>query len=387
MASIEAYQTKSGRRYRVRYRKPDRTQTQKRGFRTKRDAEQFLAAQQVAQMRGQWIDPSRARVDVGTVAADWMAAQVHVKPSTRSGYAYSLDRHVLPVWGSTRLADVSHGDVQRWANDLSSSLGPSTVRQVVLVLSGVFKLAIRDGRALGNPVADVRLPRIVREKRGYLTHGQAFQLARECGADSDVILMLAYTGLRFGELAALRTRALDFDRGRVAVDESVSDIRGRLVWGTPKGHERRSVPMPRFLAQRIASRTASHSAEELVFAAPQGGPLRNGNFRRRIFNPAIDRCRNADERFPLITPHDLRHTAASLAVSAGAHVKAVQRMLGHASAAMTLDVYADLFDEDLDAVAEALATRAEEEVAKMWPPIPRPDAAAGTKKPPIPVEA
>jgi integrase len=55
-----------------------------------------------------------------------------------------------------------------------------------------------------------------------------------------------------------------------------------------------------------------------------------------------------------VTPHDLRHTAASLAVSAGANVKAVQRMLGHASAAMTLDVYADLFDDDLEAVATAL---------------------------------
>ena len=62
----------------------------------------------------------------------------------------------------------------------------------------------------------------------------------------------------------------------------------------------------------------------------------------------------ADPTFPRVTVHDLRHTAASLAVSAGANVKAVQRMLGHASAAMTLDVYADLFDDDLDAVATAL---------------------------------
>lgn len=65
-------------------------------------------------------------------------------------------------------------------------------------------------------------------------------------------------------------------------------------------------------------------------------------------------CLAADPTFPRVTPHDLRHTAASLAVQAGAHVKAVQRMLGHASAAMTLDVYADLFDDDLDAVATAL---------------------------------
>lgn len=156
MGSIEPYETAAGRRYRVRYRKPDRSQTQKRGFRTKRDAEQYLATQQVAQMRGEWVDPSRSRVDVAVVAGDWIAAQVHVKASTRSGYEYSLAKHILPRWGSTRLSDVSHGDVQRWAAELSQRLGPSTLRQVVLVLSGIFKLAIRDGRLQTNPACDSR---------------------------------------------------------------------------------------------------------------------------------------------------------------------------------------------------------------------------------------
>ena len=73
-----------------------------------------------------------------------------------------------------------------------------------------------------------------------------------------------------------------------------------------------------------------------------------------MFQPAVDPCRIADESFPSITPHDLRPTAASLAIRAGANVKAVQRMLGHAKASMTLDVYADLFDEDLDGVADRL---------------------------------
>jgi integrase len=73
-----------------------------------------------------------------------------------------------------------------------------------------------------------------------------------------------------------------------------------------------------------------------------------------VFSPAVEKCQTDDDSFPSITPHDLRHTAASLAVSAGANVKAVQRMLGHAKASMTLDVYADLFDEDLDGVAGKL---------------------------------
>jgi len=78
-----------------------------------------------------------------------------------------------------------------------------------------------------------------------------------------------------------------------------------------------------------------------------------------VASGAVRRCQEADPTFPRVTAHDLRHTAASLAIGAGANVKVVQRMLGHASAAMTLDVYADLLKSDLDAVAES--------VAKMWP--------------------
>jgi integrase len=91
--------------------------------------------------------------------------------------------------------------------------------------------------------------------------------------------------------------------------------------------------------------------DDVVFTDMRGGVLRNSNWRARVFEPAVKACQKADGTFPSITPHGLRHTAASLAVSAGANVKAVQRMLGHAKASMTLDVYADLFDTDLDDVA------------------------------------
>jgi len=94
--------------------------------------------------------------------------------------------------------------------------------------------------------------------------------------------------------------------------------------------------------------------DDLVFTDLRGGVLRNSNWRARVFRPAIERCQALDDTFPAITPHDLRHTAASLAVSVRANVKAVQRMLGHAKASMTLDTYADLFDEDLDEVADRL---------------------------------
>jgi integrase len=90
-------------------------------------------------------------------------------------------------------------------------------------------------------------------------------------------------------------------------------------------------------------------ARHLVFTAPEGGVLRSTNFRPRFFDPAAEKVGLLG-----LTPHVLRHTAASLAIAAGANVKAVQLMLGHASAAMILDIYAGLFADDLDAVADRL---------------------------------
>ena len=138
-------------------------------------------------------------------------------------------------------------------------------------------------------------------------------------------------------------------RRRLEVTEAVTEVRGRLTWGTPKSHQVRSVPVPRFLADDLAVHVGGREPNDLVFAGLRGGVLRNLNFRRDVFDRAATAA-----GLDGLTPHELRHTAESLAVASGASVKAVQRMLGHASAAMTLDTYADLFDDDLDAVASRL---------------------------------
>jgi integrase len=109
------------------------------------------------------------------------------------------------------------------------------------------------------------------------------------------------------------------------------------------------VPIPRSLVDELVVALAGKDRDDLAFTSPTGGGLRNRNARALWFDKAA-----AAIGEPGLTPHELRHTAASLAVSAGANVKAVQRMLGHASAAMTLDRYADLFEDDLDAVADRL---------------------------------
>ena len=205
--------------------------------------------------------------------------------------------------------------------ELGTVLGPSMVRQVYLVLAGVMKFAVRDGRLIKSPAEGVQLPRLIKRRHGYLTHEQVRALALQCEPWSDLVLLLAYTGLRWGEMAALSAGNLNAGKRRIEVASAVTEVRGQLVWGSPKNHERRSVPIPAFVAEQVGARVAARAKSDQIFAGPSGGVLRAGNFRNRIFNEAVAQCMDSDPSFPKLTIHDLRHTAASLAVSAGVNVK------------------------------------------------------------------
>jgi integrase len=368
MGSISAYDTAAGRRYRVRYRTPGRQQTDKRGFRTKREADLYLASLEVAKARGDYVPAARAGVTFATWSEKWIESLVQVKPSTLQGYVSITRGRLQPRWGSTPLNAITHSDIQSWISDENSRVGARTVRSYHRVFSMIVKYAVRDGRLSRNPADGIRLPRIRPKKHPYLTHAQLHELAALCGSDGLVVLFLGYTGLRWGELAALECHSIDFERRRVQIDRAVVELNdGSLVYGSPKNHQRRSVPFPSFLADQLTALVGARGSRDLLFRSPNGHPLRVNNWKRKAFDKAADTL--ADNHPDLLRPtvHDLRHTAASLAISAGANVKAVQRMLGHASAAMTLDVYADLFDDDLDAVGDALSRLgAPEVVGKVW---------------------
>jgi integrase len=133
--------------------------------------------------------------------------------------------------------------------------------------------------------------------------------------------------------------------------------------GPTKGRKARSVPVPAFVLNELSVQCQSKAPGDLVFPAQDGGYLPRPKSSAGWFAAAVTKA-----KVQKITPHDLRHTCASLAVSAGVNVLALQRMLGHTSAKVTLDTYADLFDDDLDAVAVTLDNRySRESVAKMWP--------------------
>ena len=158
-------------------------------------------------------------------------------------------------------------------------------------------------------------------------------------------------------------------RRRINVETNAVEVGSQIIEGTPKTHKVRSVPIIASLVEPLARACEGKSSDDLVFAGRGGAFVRRSHNRYGWFAAAI-----RDAGVPRLTVHDLRHTTASLAVQAGANVKAVQRMLGHKSAAMTLDVYADLFDDDL----ETLATRLDEHRVAAIVPKPRPRAVSTT---------
>ncbi|MFC5895459.1 tyrosine-type recombinase/integrase [Streptomyces ramulosus] len=176
-----------------------------------------------------------------------------------------------------------------------------------------------------------------------------------------LILLLAYTGLRWGEASALKVGRVDLDVCRVHVVEAYVEDNGKLYLGSPKNHERRSVPIPRFLVEELRLHVDGRGESELLFTAPQGGPLRARNFRQRFFAPAVTK---ADLGHLKLTPYKLRHTAASLAIAGGADVNVVQTMLGHKSATLTLDTYGHLFPDRLDEVSKKMHKRRAKQLAK-----------------------
>lgn len=340
MGSISSYETKDGKRYRAHYRDPERRNREKAGFKRKRDAEEFLAGVVVTSLKGEYVDPSQGKATIRELGVVWLANQSHLKPSSLSAIEVAWRVHVLPTWGLRRVAEIQHSEVQSWLTRLSAGGATAKPKSATVtlraygVLAAILDVAVRDRRISVNPARGVKLPRKSKKKRAYLTASQVELLISKLRGDhASLIYTLAYTGLRWGEATGLRVEAVDARRRRLLIQENAVSVGGRIVVGTPKTHERRSVPYPAFLSSMLEAECAGKTPQQLVFGdglahrvAPKSGV--------GWFWSAVQRARLEDPTFP-----EARCRAAKVV---------------HASAAMTLDTYADLFEDDLDAVSDRM---------------------------------
>lgn len=370
MASVSAYETAKGRRYMVRYRTPDHRPTIKRGFTRKKDAELFAAKLETQLNDGTFVDVSKGRRTVGELAPAWLAKK---KIAVKASYYYTLETawkvHVGPRWAKRSIRSIKRSEIQQWVAGLSSGdeVKPKSASVVIRaygILAGILDDAKADKLLAENPARGVTLPKRRRKPHIYLTERQLYALSDAClipgrnrSADHErfqrsvLVLVLGTTGMRWGECIGMRIGLVDFRRHRMQVRVSATEVNGRMEVDVPKTGSERSVVFPAVLDDRLHRLIGGRGPDELLFTGSFHGYVKSVSPKDggKWFARACDAA-----GLKRMTIHDLRHTAASLMVKSGANVKAIQRQLGHTSAAMTLDVYADLFDEDLDSVGESM---------------------------------
>ncbi|WP_277210311.1 site-specific integrase [Isoptericola croceus] len=422
-----------------------------RAFRSRRDALAEARRAEEAGKLGTWVDPRASAITLAEWFADWQAARADRAPRTGESERERFRSLVAPTFGSTPLRRITHDDVARWAAGMCAPrtgqvASPARRRDAVRLLVALLDAAVDSRRLTTNPARTPSgkvpgLPRAPKTKaHRYLSHEQLRRVADAVRSHQGrtLVLLAGLTGLRWGEVSALRAGDVDLLRRRIVVGRAYTRLDdGTLLLGDTKTHARREVPVPGVLLDDLSVVLAARP-QGLLFTGRDGGPLRRESFDRHAFRPAVraaggavttlqellgvpvtrlvdaatldavrrtqagaglpvtgvvdaatwsvlvedDRQRRDDltraakiarthrlsvaarltlgagaEDFASLTLHDLRHTAASLAIAGGASVKAVQRMLGHESPVLTLRTYAGLFEDDLDRLGEAMSAQ------------------------------
>ena len=313
-------------------------------FARKGDARDAADDQEAGIRKGSWVDPELRRIVFEDYARKWLETKGNVRPRTRINVEGRLRNHVLPAFGDVLIRAIEPADVRGWVTGLSAGgLAPSTVKATYLTFSQIMRTAEVDRLIVRSPCIGIELPaEESHEEMRFLDPEQVTSLADNI---SDryraAILSAAYTGLRAGELWALKLPRVNLLKRRLEVVESLSEVRGKLVVGPTKTRNRRTVTLPSFLAEIIGEHVGRYpSRDGYVFTAAEGGAVRHHNFMRRHFYPAAREAGMPDGlRF-----HDLRHTCAAILTAQGWNPKQIQMRLGHATIRTTLDRYGHLFE-------------------------------------------
>lgn len=348
--SVQRYTTTSDKvRYRARVKSHGR-EVATRVFERKSDAVAWEQDQSRRLRTGEWFDPRRGRVPVDQVAAEWLASRSTMKQRTRESDAAAWRNYIEPRFGRWPVASVTAGEVMGWVGALlTEGKAPATAARALATFRSILGYAVADGRTHVNVAASVKAPRsgLTRREGHALTYTELHDLVELCrGPGADVVLVLGLAGLRWGEVAGVRVGDLVSVPGRgLRLQRAVlaSGGGGALFVDTLKGRRARTVPLVADLVPVIDRWAAGKVAGEWLFPAPGGGAMRESNWKRSVgWSAAVKRL-----GYPTLRVHDLRHTAASIWLGQGADPKVVQAVLGHATAAMTMDLYGHLVASNL----------------------------------------
>ena len=321
-------------------------------FATKGDAQRWLAAAETDMGRGDWHDPRLGNVPFGEWAEQWLAVKTpHLQESTADLYSYLLRRHICPRFGLVQVGRITTVDIGAWLATLHSThLSPNTVAKAYRMLKGVMDGAVNAGLIARSPCTIKGAGTEREEEMQVATPEQVAALAAAVGPRWEAIVFAAaYSGLRWGELAGLRRRDINFEANTISVTRKLGEVNGNLSFSSPKSAAgRRTVGIPSFVARSLAMHIDLYALpgdDGLVFPSADGALMRRSNFRRRVWEPATAEVGMTGFRF-----HDTRHTAATLAAASGASLKALMARIGHASARAALRYQHVIDGQDADIV-------------------------------------
>lgn len=315
---------------------------------TKRQAQQWLTKTLHEITTGTFAEPTKQTV--GEFLADWLesVARPRLGPRSLTDYTNLTRRYIIPALGDRRISQLTPADVQRFYGQLSArGLSPRVVRYTHAVLRSALKQAIRWNVVGRNPCDLVTLPKQTRREMHALSQEQAQAFLAAASEDEWFALwaLLLTTGLRPSEAMGLRWA--DLEGNRLAVQRTLLyGYRGNWQLMEPKTSKgRRTVVLPDLTVRALREHKARQNEQRLVagphykdhgfvFAGQLGGPVDIHNLGVRNFKSILRQA-----GLPSIRMYDLRHTAATLLLSAGTHPKVASEMLGHSTVVLTMDTY------------------------------------------------
>lgn len=303
------------KRWRARTLDPNRKPVCK-SFDRKVDAERWLRKVEGSKDEGRWVSPKGGRTKFVDHAAKVMANKRNsLRSSSFDRDESYLRNHVLPTFGKMQLAQITRSQIQAWVKDLSEKgLAPRTVKECYRIVGSILRDAAVEKLIGESPAVKVKLPRIPKSNRRFLTEEEVRILADSIDPRyRTLILAGGYLGLRWSELAGLRWSAVNLDEDKVRVEASIERVGNgyRFTEELKNDRTRRTILMPPFLT-RLMREEKMRSTSDYVFSAPGGGFLRYHSFRTRVWNPAVK-----ESGLGSVTPHELRHSHVSWLIRDG----------------------------------------------------------------------
>lgn len=339
----------------------------KGGFRTKKEAQDFLTDIMAAIRGGVFAEPTKVTIGDFLIERWLPARKLSLRPSTYASYQTAIKRHVIPELGHVQIQQLSPDRLDRFYAELvARGLAPKTVRNIHVLLHKALRDAVRKNLVPRNAADAADPPKLHRANREEMKTWTPEQLRVFFDGIADhrlapAYLLAATTGMRRGEVLGVRWRDIDFKARRLHVRQTILSVNYQLTLGQPKtlrGERKIALDAEtiRVLETHRASQRherrllgAGYRDEDLVFAREDGSPIHPDYFSQS-FDRAVKRL-----KLPKIRLHDLRHTHATLGLGAGVPIKVMSDRLGHATTAFTMDIYMHAIPAIEDDAADQIA--------------------------------